>query len=139
MLTENDKGRATFIIENQKVEEVINKELSNKERYKKLLRKENKTSIEQMKNLEQINPTTTIAQATLKAHKNPLKVRLLINTQESSFYKIAKFVSNELTLTTTTAKLFIKDFEQFVNKLKEITLEEGEKTVSFDIADMYQK
>ncbi|XP_057305306.1 uncharacterized protein LOC130642235 [Hydractinia symbiolongicarpus] len=78
-----------------------------------------------------------MARPSLKTHKNPLKVRLIINTQGSVFYKIAKFVSKELKYLTTSAKSYIKDTEQFVNKVKEINLDENEKLVSFDIADMY--
>ena len=72
-----------------------------------------------------------------QVHKNALKVRLIINTKGSSYYKIAKFVSRELKTLTTSATSFIKDSEQFVNKLKNIQLQEGEKIVSLDIEDMY--
>ena len=89
------------------------------------------------KQLKQITPTTPIARPTLKAHKNPLKVRLIINTKGSSYYKIAKFISRELKPLTASATSFIKNSEQFVNKLKNIQLQEAEKIASFDIADMY--
>ena len=36
MLIENDKGRATCIIQKEKVNELIDKELSNKERYEEI-------------------------------------------------------------------------------------------------------
>ena len=109
LLIENDKGRATCIIENEKVNELVDKELENEERYKKLncddiekvksavnkelacLRNKEKITIEQMKHLKQITPTTPVARATLKAHKDPRKVRLIINTQRSACHKITKF------------------------------------------------
>ena len=154
-LIENDKGRATCIIENKKVEELIDKELSNRERYKPMmednienvktsvnkelnnLHKEKKITKELLNKLKQITPATPSGRPTLKAHKNPLKVRLIINTQGSAFYKVAKFVSNELKPLTTNAKSFIKDTGDFVDKLKDITLNDDEKLISFDIADMY--
>ena len=109
---------------------IINKELA-------ALRKEKKISKELMKKLKQITPVTPSARPTLKTHKNPLKVRLIVNTQGSAFYKIAKFVSNELKPMTVSAKSFIKDSQDFVQKLKNKKLQEGEKLVSFDISDMY--
>ena len=121
VLIENDKGRATCIIETKQIQELIEKELSNLERYKELegdntekvkkaVNKElkslcdgNKITTDMKKQLKQITPTTPIARPTLKAHKNPLKVRLIINTKGSSYYKIAKFVSRELKPLITSA------------------------------------
>ena len=114
---------------------IIEKTAVNKEIAK--LRNENKITIEQMKKLKKITPETPNARPTLKAHKNPLKVRLIINTRDSVFYKIAKFISNELKPLTVSGKSFIKDSKQFVDKIKNVSLREGEKMVSFDIADMY--
>ena len=101
------------------------------------LHKEKKISKELLNKLKQITPVTPSGRPTLKAHKNPLKVRLIINTQGSAFYKVAKFVSNELKPLTTNAKSFIKDTSDFVDKLKDVTLNDNEKLISFDIADMY--
>ena len=93
-------------IENVKTK--INKELP-------IIRKEDQISIECLKKLKQITPITPSARATLKAHKDPLKVRLIINTKGSAFYNIAKFINKELKPLTTTATSFIKDTEEFVN------------------------
>ena len=152
---ENDKGRATCIIEENRKEQLISQELSNTDRYSSLtkddidkvkininkelatLRKENIISADFMKSVKQITPTTPIARPTLKAHKDPIKVRLIINTQGSAFYKIAKFVSKELKPLTTTGKSYIKDTEEFVRKIKGEQILEGEKLISFDIVDMY--
>ena len=144
ILIENDKGRATCIISKIKRDQLIEKELSNKERYKlipkddieivktkinkelAILRKDDKISIECLKKLKQITPITPSARATLKAHKDPLKVRLIINTKGSAFYHIAKFVNNELKPLTTTAASFIKDTEEFANKIKGEKMEDRE-------------
>ena len=125
VLIENDKGRATCIIETKQIQELIEKELSNRERYKELegdniekvkeavnnelksLCDENKITTDMKKQLKQITPTTPIAQPTLKAHKNPLKVRFIINTKGSFYYKMAIFVSRELKPLTTSATSFI--------------------------------
>ncbi|XP_057308242.1 uncharacterized protein LOC130646121 [Hydractinia symbiolongicarpus] len=104
ILIENDKGRATCIISQQKVDELINQELSNKERYVEL----------KSDNIE--------------------KAKTAINKEIAN---LRKENSKELKYLTTSAKSYIKDTEQFVNKVKEINLDENEKLVSFDIADMY--
>ena len=114
----------------EKVKTKVNKELAT-------LRKENKLSVNEVKSLKQITPTTPKARPTLKAHKDPLKIRLIINTKGSAFYKIAKLVSKELKPLTTTGKSYIKDTEEFVSKLKNEKIEDDEKLISFDIADMY--
>ena len=106
VLIENDKGRATCIIETKQTQELIEKELSNRERYKELegdniekvkkavnkelksLCDKNKITTDMKKQLKQITPTTPITRPTLKAHKKPLKVRLIINTKGPSYYKI---------------------------------------------------
>ncbi|XP_057308243.1 uncharacterized protein LOC130646122 [Hydractinia symbiolongicarpus] len=104
ILIENDKGRATCIISQQKVDELINQELSNKERYVEL----------KSDNIE--------------------KAKTAINKEIAN---LRKENIKELKYLTTSAKSYIKDTEQFVNKVKEINLDENEKLVSFDIADMY--
>ena len=38
----------------------------------------------------QLTPTNLTARQTLKTHKNPLKVRLIVNTIGLAFYKILK-------------------------------------------------
>ena len=94
-------------------------------------------SVEELNNLSQITQITPGARPTLKTHKNPLKVRLIINTKGSTFYKIAKLVSRELKPLTISGKSYIKDSEDFINKIKNETLQENERIVSFDISDMY--
>ena len=64
---------------------------------------------------------------TLKAHKTPLKVRLIINTQGAAFYKIVKFINKEIKELTTSGKSFIKDSATFVGRIHEETIEKGEK------------
>ena len=88
-------------------------------------------------NLEPIPPTTPKARPILKIHKYPLKIRLIINTQNSPVYKIAKKISKELRPLIRNGKSYVKDTQQFVDKIKNIKLEEEETMISFDISDMY--
>ena len=69
--------------------------------------------------------------------KDLLKIRLIINTQNLPVYKIAKKILKELRPLTRSGKSYIKDTEQFVDKIKNIKLEEDETMISFDISDMY--
>ena len=155
ILIENDKGRATCIIEKQKKDELVNNELSNTERYKKLdndkletiraevnkelalLLKKKHITTEERNELRQITPVTPKARPTLKTHKDPLKIRLIINTQGSSVYKISKRVAKELKALTTSGKSYIKDTEQLVSTIKNEKLDKNESMISFDISDMY--
>ena len=141
LLMENNKGRATCIIAKEKRDELVANEMHNVERYSKLKKDDidkvraaiNKRlkemarykvlTIEEEKELRQKTPVTPSARSTLKSHKDPLKVRLIINTQGSAFYKRAKFVAKNVKQLTTSGKSFIKDSEQFINKLKDIFLQ----------------
>ena len=69
--------------------------------------------------------------------KDLLKISLIINTQNLPIYKIAKKILKELRPLTRSGKSYIKDTEQFVDKIKNIKLEEDETMISFDISDMY--
>ena len=82
-------------------------------------------------------PKTSKARPILKIHKDPLKIRLIINTQNSPIYKIAKKISKELRPLIRSGKSYIKDTEQFVDKISNIKLEEDETIIIFDISDMY--
>ena len=72
------------------------------------------------------------ARAILKIHKDPLKIRLIINTQNSPMYKIIKKISKELRPLIRSGKSCIKDTEQFVDKIRNIKVEEDETKISFD-------
>ena len=73
----------------------------------------------------------------MKIHKDPLKIRLIINTQNSPIYKIAKKISKELRPLIRSGKGYIKDTEQFDGKIRNAKLEEDETMISFDISDMH--
>ena len=62
---------------------------------------------------------------------------MIINTQNSPIYKIAKKISKELRPLIRSGKSYIKDTEQFADKNRNIELEEDKIMISFDISDMY--
>ena len=104
-LTENGKGRATFIISNANKQELISKELENTERYKELVKddiakvktntnkelvyltRQNLISQQKLKSLKQITSKTLTARPALKRYKNPIKVRLIMDTVVEPFTK----------------------------------------------------
>ena len=154
-LLEADNGRATSIISKNQVHEMVEQELNKPERYKKPRTdtiKKSRTSrnkkLAELKlkdlitkqehsSLKPSVPKTPKARSILKIHKDRLKIRLIVNTQNSPIYKIAKKISKELTPLIRSGKSYIKDTEQFVDKIRNIKLEENGTMISFDISDMY--
>ena len=155
MVVEADKGRATCLIEEEKVNKIIETELNKQNRYhslkkdnidnvrskvnKKLkeLKESGLISEKLYKDLKLHTPKTPSARPLLKTHKNPLKIRLVTNRQNSAVYKIGKLFSNELRQITTSGKSFIKDSKSFVENIKDEKLSGDEQFVSFDIKDMH--
>ena len=82
-------------------------------------------SKQELKSLKQITPISAIARPTLKTQKS---IKNEINdTICSAFYKISKLVSKDLKTFTCQGKLYIKDVEEFINKIKNETLNKNEK------------
>ena len=154
-LLEADKGRAMCIISRKKVHEMVEQELNKPKRYGKLRTdtiKQSRAAInkklaklklkdlitkQEHYSLKPSVPKTPKARPILKIHKNPLKIRLVINTQNSPICKIAKKIMKELRPLIGSGKSYIKDTKQFVDKIKNIKLEEYETMICFDISDMY--
>ena len=82
-------------------------------------------------------PKTPKARSILNIDKDTLKIRLIINTQNSPIYKKAKKIFKELRPLIKRGKSCIKDKEQSVDKSRITKLEENETKISFDISDMY--
>ena len=117
----------TRIIEEEKVNKMTETELNNQNRYYSL-KKDNTDNVRSKvnKKLKELKESgliseklytdlkphtmkTPSARPLLKIHKNPLKVRLVINPQNSAVYKIGKHLSKELRQITISGKSFIKD------------------------------
>ena len=155
MVVEADQGRATCIIKEEKVNKMIETEQNNQNTYhglkkdnidnvrskvsKKLkgLKESGLISEKLYKDLKPHTPKTPSARLLLKIRKNPLKIRLAINTQNSAVYKIGKLLSKELRQITTSGKSYIQDSKSFVENMKHEKLSDDEQFVSFDIKDMY--
>ena len=99
MVIEADKGRVACIIEEEKVNKMIETELNNQNKYPSLKKdnignvrskvnkklkelKESELIMEKLyKDLEPCTPNTPSARPSLKIHENLLKIRLAINTK----------------------------------------------------------
>ena len=116
MVTEADKGRPTCIIKEKKVNELIETDFDNQNTYHSLKKKDkfiknfkklkgSELIIENtFKDLEPHTPKTPSARPLLEIYKNPLKIRLRINTENSAICKTGKPLSKELQQITATEK-----------------------------------
>ena len=124
-LLEADKGRATCIVIRKQVHEMVEPELNKPERYRKLrtdiikqsraalnkklaeLKFKNLITKEEHSSLKPSVPKTLKARPILKIHKDPLKIRLIINTQNSPTCKIVKKISKKLRSLIRSGKSYI--------------------------------
>ena len=124
-LLEADKGRATCIVIRKQVHEMVEPELNKPERYRKLrtdiikqsraalnkklaeLKFKNLITKEEHSSLKPSVPKTPKARPILKIHKDPLKIRLIINTQNSPTCKIVKKISKKLRSLIRSGKSYI--------------------------------
>ena len=127
-LLEADKGRANCIIKQSRA--AINEKLA-EVKLKDVITKQEHFS------LKPNVPKTPKGRPILKLHKDPLKIRWTINTQNSPIYKIAKKISKELRPLIRSDKSYIKNTEQFVNEIRNLKLKEDQTMISFGISDMY--
>ena len=110
MVIETDKGRATCIIEERKVNKTnnqnryhsfkkdnpVNVRFKVNEKLKELKKKSGIISEKLYIDLKPYTPKASSAKLLWKLHKNPLKNRLVINTQNSAVYRIGKLLSKGL-------------------------------------------
>ena len=136
-LLEVDKGRATCIIRRKQVHKTVEQKLNKPKRYSKLrtdIIKQSRAAInkklaaelklkdlitkQEHSSLKPTVPKTPKARPILKTHKDPWKIRLIINTNNSPIYKIVKKKSKELRPLIRSGKSYIKDTQQFDKNFK---------------------
>lgn len=72
-----------------------------------------------------------------KIHKPGNKMRPIVSSIDAPPYKIAKEVVAELRMLPPPPGLFVKNTYDFVDRLKDIILQEDEILVSFDVESLY--
>ena len=74
-----------------------------------------------------------------KIHKEGVPLRPIVNTIGSPTYELAKYVAKILKPLVGNTDSFIKDSHDFVNLIKNETLEKDDILVSFDVVSLFTK
>ena len=72
-----------------------------------------------------------------KIHKDGVPLRPIVSTVGSATYRIAKRLNTILTPYARDAESYIKNTTDFVGKLKDITIEDDEIMVSYDVKSLF--
>lgn len=72
-----------------------------------------------------------------KTHKNPLKMRPIISNCNSPLEKLAKWVTEEWKKLKPPQGLFVKNSFDFLERIRNIRIEEDEILISFDVESLY--
>ncbi|XP_071105279.1 uncharacterized protein [Haliotis cracherodii] len=81
------------------------------------------------------HPKPPYARATIKVHKQPVKVRLLVCSRKTVHYNTAQYLARLLAPLGKTAKSFITDSTEFCRKISTIT--EPGTLVNYDVVDLF--
>lgn len=74
-----------------------------------------------------------------KVHKKDVPLRPIVNTIGSPTYELTKYVASILAPLVGKTSSYIKDSNQFVNFIKNTTLDPEDKMVSFDVVQGFAK
>ncbi|XP_067140962.1 reticulocyte-binding protein homolog 1-like [Centruroides vittatus] len=72
----------------------------------------------------------------VKTHKNPIEYRPLIDVKNYIYYNLEKYLKNKLNL-LEVSKYSIKNVDELLSRLKNITINENLKLISLDVVNMY--
>ena len=73
----------------------------------------------------------------VKIHKPNLPLRPIVSTIGSATYRIAKFLNDTLSQYVHNAPPYIQSTVDFLEAIKETTIEEDEIMVSFDVKSLF--
>ena len=74
---------------------------------------------------------------TVKLHKKDHPLRPIVSAVGSATYQLAKFISQLLTPFHRETESLIINTQDFINQLKEVTLEEDDVLVSYDVKSLF--
>ena len=153
-IVEADKGKAAVVIDKTEYQTLVDKSLNDETTYRQLT-KDPTNSYEAnhklyLKNLreskqlhktlfDQLNPincTAPYARATIKIHKNPIKICVLVCSRGSVYYNTARYLAQLLYPIAKTAKSYIKDSATFCQQLNETKTTSGQ-LISYDVVDLF--
>jgi hypothetical protein len=88
--------------------------------------------------LKSINPTSPVIKGLVKLHEENNSIRPVINMRTSPSYKLASFVSKQLsTLLQLPFSFNVKNSPQLIQDLSKLKFEPQFRMCSFDISNMY--
>lgn len=87
--------------------------------------------------LNESNPTIPRMYALPKIHKPGNSMRPIISNVNAPHYKISKYVVNEIRQLQPIEGFYVKNSLEFVERVRNVIIEENEMMVSFDIKAMF--
>ena len=148
-----DKGRATVVMNTVDYNDKVEKMLSDTKTYQKLrkdpttkLDRQHKSRLKRLRDNKELDqrtydklntshPQPPYARATVKIHKDPIKMRLLVCSRDTVFYSTAQYMANLLSPLGKMANSYVKDSRDFCKKIQDITT--PGKIVSYDVIDLF--
>jgi len=148
-----DKGGATIIMNYEDYVSKMKDHLYNSGSYKKLEEnpiskitrlvkkaiKDTNLDDKLKKRLTPDNEITPRIYGAPKVHKKEVPLRPIVNTIGSPTYELAKYVASILAPLVGKTSSYIKDSNQFVNFIKNTTVDPEDKLVSFDVVQLFTK
>ena len=155
IITNADKGGAVVIMDVEKYINEANRQLSDKRNYKKLqedptlqhsnlvndtidrFKKENLLSKKLADGLKSVNPKTPKFYISPKIHKENNPGRPVINSINCHTSEISRFVDHHLQPVVREIPSYIKDTNDFINKIDNFTVPPNSFLVTMDVKSLY--
>ncbi|XP_075163162.1 uncharacterized protein LOC142235790 [Haematobia irritans] len=151
-----DKGNTTVAMEKSEYQQRMMKIISDMMMYQRInkdpttsLQRKNNELVEELDRNNMISPaekkrlkmdvaTAPRIYGLPKTHKDGYPLRPICSSIDSPSSNLCKYIGNLLKILTQDSKYNIKDSLQFKNKIKNLTIKEDEKLVSFDVVSLFQ-
>ena len=155
VITNADKGGAVVIMDMEKYINEANRQLSNKRNYKKLqkdptlqhsnlvndaidrFKKEKSLSNKLADGLKSVNPKTPKFYISPKIHKENNQGRPVINSINCHTSEISRFVDHHLQPLVREIPSYIKDTNDFINKIDNFAVPPNSFLVTMDVKSLY--
>lgn len=153
IIMKSDKGKHTVLIERRKYVEKMNQLVISTEDYVYIteikideLEKKNNIFANKLLSIGAINDNIDVKDrctvsakmyGLIKVHKENFPVRPITSACASPGFKMAKFITNILSRVFIEDGFHVKNSISFVNKIREIDIDENEIMISFDVVSMF--
>lgn len=82
-------------------------------------------------------PIAPIMFGKIKDHKNPMKMRPIVNKRTAPTYKLENYMKTIYAKLLPQSDKMIKSTKEFIDKIRNLKIKENEMIVSFDIKELY--